>query len=71
MICVKVLFPVFCVEGLPKFLDFSHFVLIWWQTERERKKEILKLAGLQRSVYLDRLTIVSLIAGFDNIFNIN
>ncbi len=30
----------FCVEGLPKMLDFGHFVLIWWQTDE--KQEILK-----------------------------
>ncbi len=32
--------PRFCVEGLPKFLDFGYFVLIWWQTDK--KQEILK-----------------------------
>ena len=33
--------PRFCVEGLPKILDFGYFVLIWWQTD-DKKQEILK-----------------------------
>ncbi len=29
--------PRFCVEGLPKILDFVYFALIWWQTDKNSK----------------------------------
>ena len=37
---VKSAIPRFCVEVLPKFLNFDYFVLVWWQTDK--KPEILK-----------------------------
>ncbi len=43
--------PRFCVEGLPKILDFGYFALIWWQTH---KKQESPEAELQGPVYLDR-----------------
>ncbi len=30
-------FPRFCVEGLPKILDFDYFVLIWWQSDKKTR----------------------------------
>ncbi len=39
--------PRFCVEGVPKSLDFGYFALVWCQTEKQE-------AGLQGPVYLDR-----------------
>ncbi len=29
--------PKFCVEGLPKILDFGYFVLIWWETNEKQE----------------------------------
>ncbi len=54
----------FCVEGLPKFLDFGYFVPIWWQTDTKARNPEAELQG---PVYLDR-TINCLIIGSDNIF---
>ncbi len=33
----KVLFPRFCVEGLPKMSDFGYFVLIWWHIDKTQE----------------------------------
>ncbi len=57
----------FCVEGLPKILDFGYFVLIWWQTDK--KHEILK-QGCKDLFIWTELPIVWLIIWSDNIFNI-
>ncbi len=40
LISLKSAIPRFCVDGLPKCLNFVYFVLIWWQTDK--KQEILK-----------------------------
>ena len=48
---VKVLFPDFSVEGLPKILDFGDFVLIWRQADRKQRNLKAKLQG---PVYLNR-----------------
>ena len=29
--------PRFCVEGLPKNLEFGYFVLIWWQSDNRQE----------------------------------
>ncbi len=51
--------------GLPKFLDFGYFVLIWWQTDK--KQEILKQSCKDLFIW-SKLPIVWLIIGSDNIF---
>ncbi len=32
--------PRFCVEGLPKILDFGYFVFTWWQTDKKQEKDL-------------------------------
>ncbi len=61
---LKSAIPRFCVEGLPKILDFGYFVLIWQQTGKKTRNPEAELQG---PVYLD-MTANCLIA--DNIFNI-
>ena len=53
--------------GSVKILDFTYFVLIWWQTDK--KQEILK-QSCKGLFIMDRTAIFfGLIIGSDNIFN--
>ncbi len=37
--------PRFCVEGLPKILDFVYFVLFCWQTDKKIRNPKAELQG--------------------------
>ncbi len=61
---IKSAIPWFCVEGLPKILDFGYFVFIWWQTDK--KQEILKQSCKDLFIWTEP-PIIWLIIRSDNI----